>query len=109
MELTPSWTAALRILRGLRAAGHEAWFAGGAVRDHLLGLSPADVDIAKIANTYHAWRGDQRDAGPAYEDVPGFCKSAALDEIRQHGRAHSLSLTLPPLGVVLLRPEPADA
>ncbi|MCA9753943.1 MAG: CCA tRNA nucleotidyltransferase, partial [Gemmatimonadetes bacterium] len=49
MEPTPSWTAALRILRGLRAAGHEAWFAGGAVRDHLLGLSPADVDIATSA------------------------------------------------------------
>jgi type I restriction enzyme M protein len=33
--------------------------------------------------TYHAWRGEQ-DAGP-YEDVPGFCKSATLEEIRKHG------------------------
>jgi len=42
-----------------------------------------DDDIAKIAGTYHAWRGD-KDAGK-YEDTPGFCKSTALDEIRSHG------------------------
>jgi type I restriction enzyme M protein len=40
-------------------------------------------EIAKIAGAYHAWRGDER-AG-AYEDIPGFCKSAKLEEIRQHG------------------------
>jgi type I restriction enzyme M protein len=42
-----------------------------------------DEDIAKIAGTYHAWRGD-KGAGK-YWDVPGFCKSATLDEIRKHG------------------------
>ena len=42
-----------------------------------------DADIAKIAGTYHAWRGD-KDAGE-YADVPGFCKSATLEEIRKHG------------------------
>ncbi|HPL68371.1 MAG TPA: class I SAM-dependent DNA methyltransferase [Smithellaceae bacterium] len=40
-------------------------------------------DIARIAGTYHAWRGE-KDAGE-YEDTPGFCKSASLDEIRKHG------------------------
>ena len=40
-------------------------------------------DIARIANTYHAWRGD-KGAGK-YEDIPGFCKSATLDDIRAHG------------------------
>jgi type I restriction enzyme M protein len=40
-------------------------------------------DIARIANTYHIWRGEQ-DTGE-YADVPGFCKSAALEEIRKHG------------------------
>jgi type I restriction enzyme M protein len=40
-------------------------------------------EVARIARTYHAWRGEQ-DAG-AYEDTPGFCKSATLDEIRKHG------------------------
>ncbi len=42
-----------------------------------------DDDIATIAGTYHAWRGD-KDAGE-YADVPGFCKRATLDEIRKHG------------------------
>jgi type I restriction enzyme M protein len=42
-----------------------------------------DEDVARIAGTYHTWRGDA-DTG-AYEDVPGFCKSASLDEIRKHG------------------------
>ncbi len=40
-------------------------------------------DIARIAGTYHAWRGDKR-AGE-YADVPGFCKAAKLDEIQKHG------------------------
>ncbi|NLS97448.1 MAG: N-6 DNA methylase, partial [Planctomycetaceae bacterium] len=56
-------------------------------------------DIAKIADTYHAWRGDPVGADlrvrpdhvrptrgdtqvAPYADIPGFCKSAALDEIR---------------------------
>ena len=42
-----------------------------------------DEEIARIARTYHAWRGE-KDAG-AYADIPGFCKSATLDDIRRHG------------------------
>jgi type I restriction enzyme M protein len=41
-----------------------------------------DTDIAKIAGTYHAWRGD-KDAGK-YADIPGFCKAAKLGEIRKN-------------------------
>ncbi|PCC68157.1 type I restriction enzyme M protein [Nannocystis exedens] len=41
-----------------------------------------DEEIARIAETYHAWRGD-KGAGK-YEDIAGFCKSATLDEIRLH-------------------------
>ncbi|MHB0877032.1 MAG: N-6 DNA methylase, partial [Anaerolineae bacterium] len=42
-----------------------------------------DADIARIAGTYHAWRGDA--SAGEYGDVPGFCKSAPLDEVRKHG------------------------
>ena len=42
-----------------------------------------DEDIIRIAETYHAWRGG-KDAGD-YADIPGLCKSAALDEVRKHG------------------------
>ncbi len=41
-----------------------------------------DAEIQKIANTYHAWRGE-KNAGE-YADVAGFCKSATLEEIRKH-------------------------
>lgn len=39
----------LQVVRALRAAGHEAWLAGGCVRDLLLGSSPKDHDIATSA------------------------------------------------------------
>jgi type I restriction enzyme M protein len=42
-----------------------------------------DEDLAKIAGTYHAWRGD-KDASE-YADVPGFCMAAKLDDMRKHG------------------------
>ncbi|MGH8772561.1 MAG: N-6 DNA methylase, partial [Burkholderiales bacterium] len=42
-----------------------------------------DEEIARIANTYHAWRGE-KDSGE-YADVPGFCNAAKLDDIRKHG------------------------
>ncbi len=42
-----------------------------------------DEDIARIAGTFHAWRGDKGTG--KYEDVPGFCKSATTDEIIEHG------------------------
>ena len=50
-----------------------------------------DEDIARIAGTYHAWRGNRESRGQSgeddktYEDVPGFCKSAATEEIIEHG------------------------
>ena len=41
-----------------------------------------DEDIASIADTYHAWRSGEDNS---YADVPGFCRSAPLDEVRKHG------------------------
>jgi type I restriction enzyme M protein len=37
----------------------------------------SDEDIAKISGTYHGWR----NLNGTYEDVPGFCKSASLEEV----------------------------
>jgi type I restriction enzyme M protein len=42
-------------------------------------------EITRVAGTYHAWRGEP--SASKYEDVLGFCRSATLDEIRQHGYA----------------------
>jgi type I restriction enzyme M protein len=44
----------------------------------------SDEDIAKIADTHHAWRGTDSAARKklTYQDVPGFCKSATLAEIK---------------------------
>ena len=41
--------AALTIVRTLQEAGHEAYFAGGCVRDRLRGVEPKDFDIATSA------------------------------------------------------------
>ena len=44
-------------------------------------------DIRRIADTYHAWRGDDTPVshGAGYEDLPGFCKAAKLEDIRKNG------------------------
>jgi type I restriction enzyme M protein len=59
-----------------------------------------DEDIFKIVRTYYEWRFDDltwpgeaeragstlpAEPGSQYKDIPGFCKSATLEEIRQHG------------------------
>ena len=37
-------------------------------------------EIARIANTYHAWRSEDSD----YEDESGFCRSVPVEELRGH-------------------------
>ena len=54
--------------------------------------------ISRMSDTYHAWRGDADE----YTDVPGFCKSAALEEIRRHGHV------LTPGRYVGAEPQPDD-
>ncbi len=49
LAATPQFDAALRIIAALRAAGHQAYLAGGCVRDLLLGRDPADYDVATSA------------------------------------------------------------
>ena len=63
---------------------------GTAVSRVQIELTPED--IARIADTYHAWRGEISSPcqgggreGVAYADIPGFCRSVSLEEISQHG------------------------
>jgi putative nucleotidyltransferase with HDIG domain len=49
MELNRTRDAAAQIVTRLRAAGHQAWFVGGCVRDLLLGRAAKDFDVATSA------------------------------------------------------------
>jgi tRNA nucleotidyltransferase/poly(A) polymerase len=49
MPTTPQREFALEVVQKLRAAGYEALWAGGCVRDQLLGLAPKDYDVATSA------------------------------------------------------------
>ena len=42
-----------------------------------------DEDTAKIVSTFHKWKREPGDE--PYQDISGFCKSATLDEIAEHG------------------------
>ncbi|WP_033326961.1 type I restriction-modification system subunit M [Streptomyces yerevanensis] len=46
-----------------------------------------EADLSKIAGTYHAWRGtaSAREERLTYADEPGFCFSAHLETVREHG------------------------
>jgi type I restriction enzyme M protein len=42
-------------------------------------------DLVKIAGTYHAWRGEEKDGSgklEKYEDIAGYSKSASLEDIK---------------------------
>ncbi|OBI29101.1 restriction endonuclease subunit M [Mycobacterium sp. E1386] len=46
-------------------------------------------EVVRIGDTYHAWRGSESAAAKVltYQDVPGFCGSASLDDIAAAGYA----------------------
>ena len=69
-----------------RSRQEETLFINARTLGHMLDRTRRDLsqeDIARVAGTYHCWRSS--DAANQYEDIPGFCKSATLDEIRKHG------------------------
>ena len=81
--------ACLWFLSKARLTGNrrgETLFIDARKLGHMIDRTRRDLsqdDIARIAVTYHAWRGSIE--ASEYEDVPGFCRSATLDEIRKHG------------------------
>ncbi|MCY3628949.1 MAG: class I SAM-dependent DNA methyltransferase [Bacteroidota bacterium] len=58
-------------------------------------------EISRMTSTYHFWQKGAEALG--YEDIPGFCKSATLEEIRKHG------YVLTPGRYVGMEPQPEDA
>jgi type I restriction enzyme M protein len=71
--------------RGWRDRSGEILFIDARKMGHMVDRTHrelSDEDIRKIADTYHAWRG-QPEAGE-YQDVKGFCKAAKLAEVQEH-------------------------
>ena len=71
--------------RGFRDRQSETLFIDARQMGTLVDRTHLDLsvdEIAEIARTYHAWRGEKKDG--VYEDKPGFCKSATLAEIKSH-------------------------
>ena len=92
--------ACLWFLRRGRDGGermNETLFIDARKLGHMIDRTRRDLseeDIDRVADTYHAWRripsplmGEGQGEGDPgeYEDVPGFCKSATLEEIQKHG------------------------
>lgn len=71
--------------RGWRDRRGEILFIDARKLGHMVDRTHRELsteDIQKVADTYHAWRG-QAEAG-TYEDVKGFCKAAKLAEVQEH-------------------------
>ncbi len=83
----------------IRDQAGEVLFIDARKLGHMIDRTRRDLspeDIARVADTYHAWRGrsvdsplplgeGQGEGVAVYRDIPGFCKSASLEEIRKHG------------------------
>jgi type I restriction enzyme M protein len=71
--------------RSRRQRSREVLFLDARPLGHMVSRTNRELsseDIARIADTYHAWRGET-DVKP-YEDIPGFCASVTLEAIGEH-------------------------
>lgn len=75
--------AARRIVTILRSHGHEALFAGGWVRDHLLGRRPKDIDIATSARPEEVFR--------IFRCARAIGARFAVVQVRSYGRAYDVA------------------
>ena len=99
--------ACLWFLRKGRGAGEtqpgETLFIDARKLGYMVDRTHRDLsaeDIGHVVDTYHAWRGNEGAA--EYVDVPGFCRSASLEEICRHGHV------LTPGRYVGAEPQPGD-
>ena len=70
---------------GFRDRSGETLFIDARQMGEMIGRTHKELteaEIAEIARTYHAWRGEEKDGG--YKDIAGFCKAATLEEIKKH-------------------------
>lgn len=66
----------------LRDRRHEILFIDARNMGHLINRRTrelSDLDIAKIASTYHAWRTGKGE----YHDIPGFCAAAPINKVQE--------------------------
>ena len=89
--------------RGYRNRGGETLFIDARQIGTMISRTQKELteaDIARIAKTYHAWRGQpspslregrslsdgegRSNKKDTYADQPGYCKSATLEDIRKH-------------------------
>jgi type I restriction enzyme M protein len=80
--------------RHLRDRRGQALFIDARKLGHLVDRTHRELtndEVSRIAGMYHLWRGEKSvrpehvDGLTTYEDIPGFCKSATLEDIRKHG------------------------
>lgn len=45
----------------------------------------SESDIVAITGAYHRWRAKPEAGLGGYQDIPGFCRSLSLEEVRKHG------------------------
>ena len=73
---------------GHRHRKHEFLFIDARNLGHMVDRTRrefSESDIATITGAYHRWRAKPEAGLGEYQDIPGFCASASLEEIRKHG------------------------